>query len=202
MMWLRALAACVLMLAGCATAPAARAPALLILVSIDGFRTDYIDCGVTPTLSALAADGVHATAMRPDRHGIVNITMEDPAFPGALFRLSDRVESLNPHWWNGATPIWVSAEQHGVRTATIFWPGSEVEIHGVRPHEFAPFDQSISSDARVDRLLSWLDAPQAERPGFMTLYFDIVETEGHRFGPDSRELNAALRDVDAALARL
>ena len=70
-------------------------PAPLLLVSIDGFRADYLDRGLTPTLSALAEGGVRAeymrpsfpsltfpnhyaliTGMRPDHSGIVANTME------------------------------------------------------------------------------------------------------------------------------
>src|SRR4051812_3792052 len=90
-----------LLLAGCASAPAAGpAPVpLTILISIDGFRPDYLDRGVTPTLSGLAASGVRAsmrpsfpsktfpnhyalvTGLRPDRNGIVENTMVDDAIP-------------------------------------------------------------------------------------------------------------------------
>ena len=52
-------------LAACATAPPKTAPPpLTILISIDGFRPDYLDRGVTPMLSGLAKDGVRAS-MRP-----------------------------------------------------------------------------------------------------------------------------------------
>ena len=47
-----------------ATAAAEQRSPVTILVSIDGFRADYLDRGVTPVLSKLAADGVSA-AMRP-----------------------------------------------------------------------------------------------------------------------------------------
>lgn len=47
-----------------APAAAASQPPLTILISIDGFRPDYLDRGFTPNLSALAAKGVRA-AMRP-----------------------------------------------------------------------------------------------------------------------------------------
>lgn len=116
----------------------------LILVSIDGFRWDYLDRGVTPNLSALAASGVRATRMTPsfpsvtfpnhytlvtgrypDHHGIVNNTFEDAHLPG-VFRMSSKDEA----WWDEATPIWVAAERQGVATATEFWPGSEVAIPG------------------------------------------------------------------------
>jgi predicted AlkP superfamily pyrophosphatase or phosphodiesterase len=47
-----------------------------------------------------------------------------------------------------------------------------------------------------------LSLPEAERPRFATLYFDVVDTAGHRGGPDSEQLANALREVDAALAKL
>ena len=40
-----------------------------ILISIDGFRPDYLDRGVTPVLSRLAAEGARA-AMRPSFRGM------------------------------------------------------------------------------------------------------------------------------------
>ena len=49
-----------LMLAGCAHAPVAEEPATVILVSIDGFRADYLDRGLTPNIAALASRGVRA----------------------------------------------------------------------------------------------------------------------------------------------
>ena len=36
----------------------------------------------------------------------------------------------------------------------------------------------------------------------MTLYFEAVDTAGHRYGPDAPETAAAIEEVDAALARL
>jgi len=213
----------VLSLAACAEQPASlpiaaassvKAP--LILVSIDGFRWDYLNRGVLPNLSALAAGGVRAermlpsfpsitfpnhytlvTGLVPDHHGIVNNRFEDANLPG-VFRMTTKDEA----WWSQATPIWVTAEQQGVRTATEFWPGSEVAFHGVRPEHWEAFNQAKTSDERVDTLLGWLDAPVATRPQFLTLYFDIVDTAGHHHGPDSPELNASVATVDAAIGRL
>jgi predicted AlkP superfamily pyrophosphatase or phosphodiesterase len=76
-----------------------------------------------------------------------------------------------------------------------------VAIEGVRPSEWLPFDASMTPARRVRQLLRWLDLPGAQRPRFATLYFDQVDHAGHRHGPDSREVDAALREVDAALAR-
>ncbi|GAM99221.1 alkaline phosphodiesterase I [alpha proteobacterium U9-1i] len=195
-------------------------PAPLILVSIDGFRADYLNRGVTPTLSRLAAEGARAsmrpsfpsktfpnhytivTGLRPDHHGVINNRMEDPERPGVVFSLSDVAVTSDPIWWRDGVPIWVTAERQGVRTATMFWPGSDFELHGSRPSEWRAFDMGVPSEARVDTLLSWFDAPADEQPRFATLYFDIVDTAGHTYGPHAPETNAAVALADAAIMRL
>ena len=68
-----------------------------ILVSIDGFHPNYLERGLTPTLSRLAAEGTSAamrpsfptktfpnhwtlvTGLVPDNHGIIANRMEDAA---------------------------------------------------------------------------------------------------------------------------
>jgi predicted AlkP superfamily pyrophosphatase or phosphodiesterase len=202
-------------------ASAAERP-LTILISIDGFRADYLDRGVTPTLSALAARGARAgegmkpsfpsltypnhytlvTGLRPDHHGIVDNVMVDAARPGQTFRMGAKGIAWDRFWWDQATPIWVTAERAGIRTATMFWPGSDLDVQGVRPHDWRMFDKNVLAPARVDQVLAWVDLPPAERPGFITLYFDDVDTAGHYFGPDSPELSQAVTRVDAQIGRL
>lgn len=216
-----------LWLAGCAHAPPATpgpiaAERPVILIGIDGFHPSYLELGVTPNLSRLAREGAVAeggmrpsfpsvtfpnfytlaTGVHPDRHGLVANTMEDPALPGRTFRLSDRTEVMDRVWYDDAEPIWVTAERRGVRTATLFWPGSEAPVRGVRPSYWLPFEQSVPSAARVNMLLGWLTLPPAERPRLLTLYFDVVDTAGHRGGPGSPEVRAAAAEVDGAVGRL
>jgi predicted AlkP superfamily pyrophosphatase or phosphodiesterase len=47
-----------------------------------------------------------------------------------------------------------------------------------------------------------LDRPAAERPTFNTLYFSAVDTAGHKFGPESEKVRAAVKAVDASLGEL
>ncbi len=217
-------AAAALLFATLAPAAFAQAPPparpLTILISIDAFRPDYLDRGVTPTLSALAKDGAKAamrpsfpsktfpnhytlvTGLRPDEHGIVTNNMEDAAIPGVRFAMSNTQAVLDRRWWDGAEPIWVTAEKAKIPTGTLFWPGSEAAVHGVWPKKWAHFDQSFSSDLRVEMLLSWLDLKPADRPQLLTLYFDIVDEAGHHFGPDSPQVNAAAAEVDRAIGKL
>lgn len=197
----------------------ARAP-VTILVSIDGFRADYLDRGLTPNLSRLAAEGVRAamrpsyptktfpnhyalvTGLRPDRNGIVDNRMEDARRPGVTFTLGDPRQSLDPFWWDEAEPLWITAEHQHVRTATMFWPGSEVPFGDTRPSDWMRYDMNISEAQRVRAVIDWLRRPAAIRPRFITLYFDTVDTVGHRFGPDAPETNAAIAAVDARIGEL
>lgn len=197
-----------------AVAQAGKPP--LILISIDGFRADYLDRGVSPNLSALAAGGVRAermipafpsitfpnhytlvTGLYPDHHGIVNNTFEDPKLPG-VFKMSSKEDA----WWAEATPIWVTAERQGIVTGTMFWPGSETAHGGVRPRHWEPFNVAKPGMARVDTVLGWLDLPPAQRPAFLTLYFNIVDTNGHLFGPDTPQVNQAITVTDTAIGHL
>ncbi|RZJ38978.1 MAG: alkaline phosphatase family protein, partial [Brevundimonas sp.] len=75
-------------------------------------------------------------------------------------------------------------------------------VRGVRPDYWVPYEKSVPSNARVNILLAWLSLPEAERPRISTLYFDVVDTAGHSFGPDAPETMAAVVEVDTALKML
>lgn len=198
--------------------PAAEARPSVLLVSIDGFRADYLDLGLTPNLQRLADGGVRAqwmtpsypsltfpnhytlvTGLRPDHHGVVHNTMRDPVL--GKFRINDREAVGNGAWWGGE-PIWVTAENAGLPTAAMFWVGSEAPVAGVRPTRWSQFDADVGVDERIDRVLGWLAEPEDTRPRLATLYFEHLDSAGHRNGPHAPETLQALREMDAAIGRL
>jgi predicted AlkP superfamily pyrophosphatase or phosphodiesterase len=203
-------------LASCSTPPPAGKAGPLILISIDGFRWDYLQHHDAPTLKALAAGGVRAarlnpsfpsktfpnhytlvTGLYPQNHGIVANWFYDPA-DDARFDMG----KTEARWWQGGEPVWITAEKQGVRSACFFWPGSETEHDGVRPSLYQPFDKKLKAAERVDGLLAWLALPPEQRPRLATLYFDIVDDMGHRFGPLAPETAAGVKEADEAVARL
>jgi predicted AlkP superfamily pyrophosphatase or phosphodiesterase len=210
-----------ILLTGCAQMPrpvsstATNAP-VTILISIDGFRADYLARGITPRLSALAKTGATGvmrpsfpsvtfpnhytivTGKRPDSHGIVSNRFEDPAKPGMTFTMA----SAEPFWWAQAEPIWTTAEKAGKRTATMFWPGSNVDHEGVRPTDWHIYAEDNNHRQRVDSIIDWLRRPAPTRPQFLTVYFDSVDTAGHKFGPDDPRTNTVVAEVDAAIGLL
>jgi predicted AlkP superfamily pyrophosphatase or phosphodiesterase len=212
-----------LMICGLGSPSLAKPPAPpLIVISIDGFRADYFDRGLTPTLAALAGSGVHARAMRPsfpsvtdpnhytlmtglypDHHGIVDNTMVDPAMPGLAFGgPHGKGVDDDPRWWNEATPLWVTAQRSGIETASSLWPGDTAVIHGVAPTYLEAREPGPTMDQQVDVALGWLDLPPDKRPGLIRLHLDVVDAMGHVFGPDHRVLNNAISRADAVLGRL
>lgn len=190
---------------------------LTVLISIDGFKPEYLSKTNSPHLFQLAQQGATAegmlpvfpsvtfpnhysmvTGLYPDHHGIVNNSMKDGGISEA-FRLSSKSAVGNPAWWEDATPIWVSAQRNGLKTSTLFWPGTEAKIKGIQPNDWLPYDKNLSPQARSLKLLEWLNRPNETRADFATLYFEDVDSMGHRFGPKSSEVLSAVNVVDNAI---
>jgi predicted AlkP superfamily pyrophosphatase or phosphodiesterase len=209
-------------LVGCAPRPSGTregsAPPPVILVSIDGFRPDYLGRGNSPTLDSIAEAGVRAewmepsfpsktfpnhytivTGLRPDHHGIIANNIRDSAL--GRFSMGDRDAVRDARWWGGE-PIWATLAKAGGVAAPIFWPGSEAPIGGALPAIWEAFDEDVSPNDRVDNLLALLERSGAMRPEFLTLYTSVVDHAGHTFGPTSSELANAVSVADAMVARL
>lgn len=190
---------------------------LLVLISLDGFQADLFTTADVPHLRALAARGIRSeglippfpsktfpshytivTGLYPERHGIVGNSMADAAI-GERFTMSAPT-AKDPRWWAGE-PVWATAKRQGLRSASMFWPGSEVPGPG-QPDEWHAYDGNVPNAERVRRVLEWAGRPAATRPAVITLYFSDVDTAGHDFGPDSPELRAAASSVDRAIGDL
>jgi len=139
------------------------------------------------------------TGLLPAHHGIVANRMRDPG--GARFRYSDSAAVRQSMWWGGE-PVWVTAEQQVVRSATFFWPGSEAEIKGRRPTFSKAYDEAVPAADRVDTVLAWLTRPDSLPTRFVALYFSTVDHAGHDYGPHAPETRAAVLALDSAMGRL
>jgi predicted AlkP superfamily pyrophosphatase or phosphodiesterase len=189
----------------------------VILISLDGFRYDYLDKFGSPTLNRVAKQGVRAkwmipafptktfpnhytiaTGLYPANHGIVENSVFDF---GTVFSMSKRGEVENPRWWGGE-PIWVTAEKQGQIAASYFFVGSETVIAGDQPTFWRRYDGGVPPQMRVDKVLGWLDLPLEKRPTMITLYFSDVDDAGHAYSPDAEETKYAVWNVDGYVERL
>uniref|UniRef100_A0A671UV46 Ectonucleotide pyrophosphatase/phosphodiesterase 1 n=1 Tax=Sparus aurata TaxID=8175 RepID=A0A671UV46_SPAAU len=192
----------------------------LILVSLDGFRAEYLKdhSSHLPVINKLRNTGTTTPYMRPvyptktfpnhysivtglypESHGIVDNKMYDVT-QDAFFSLKTD-EKLNPKWYQGE-PVWITAMRQKLKTGTFFWPGSDVAINGTHPDYYMVYDKSITFEKRVSKLFEWLKLPQGQRPDFYTLYLDEPDSSGHRYGPASTQVVEALENVDRILGTL
>ncbi|MGD9563903.1 MAG: ectonucleotide pyrophosphatase/phosphodiesterase [Pyrinomonadaceae bacterium] len=207
---------CLSAAAGGQSRPADLKPTV-ILISLDGFRYDYLDKYAPPTLRAMARDGVRAkwmtpsfptktfpnhytiaTGLYPQNHGIVGNNVYDF---GTVFTMSNLDEVTDPRWWGGE-PIWVTAEKQGQRAASYFFVGTGTRIEGTLPSIYRHYNGRVPNIMRVDKVLGWLDLPADKRPTMISTYFSTTDDVGHEFGPDSEETRYAVLEVDGYLARL
>ena len=191
----------------------------VILISLDGFRPDYLKRGLTPMLDRLAVQGATTAAMRPSfpsktfpnhytlvtgmypgRHGIVSNRFYDEVLRDTFVN-TDSLKVRESKWFGGE-PVWVTAERQGMLTATYFWPGSEARIKGIQPSDFRYFQAGLDPAVQVDQALAWLQRPAATRPHLIAMYFGFVDVAGHRFGPQSAQVDSALVRADRVIARL
>ncbi len=189
----------------------------VILISLDGFRYDYLDKYQPATLSALAKEGVRAkwmipsfptktfpnhytiaTGLYPEHHGIVENNVYDF---GEVFKMDDLDKVRDPKWWWGE-PIWVTAEKQGQRAASYFFVGTEAKIDDVYPTYWRNYNGKVPNSMRVDKVLGWLDQPVDKRPTMLSMYFSTTDDVGHEFGPDSEEIKYAVLEVDSYIKRL
>uniref|UniRef100_A0A7V2ZIR2 Alkaline phosphatase family protein n=1 Tax=Ignavibacterium album TaxID=591197 RepID=A0A7V2ZIR2_9BACT len=190
-----------------------------ILISFDGFRWDYTSRGLTPNFDYIEKHGVKAlslkpsfpsitfpnhisivTGMYPQNHGVFANTMYDPV-TNKIYQLRDPDEVMNAYWYKGEM-IWETARRQGVKTASYFWPGSEMNIDYRRPDYYEKYEHNRDYLARLNGVINWLKLPYSERPKFITLYYDLTDSEGHRYGPNSPQVNAAISRLDSLIGIL
>ena len=208
-----------------ANSAAAQKAHYVVLVSLDGFRWDYAAREKATHLLALGRQGVWApqgmlpsypsltfpnhfsivTGLYPEHHGLVANSFYDET-KQARYGISDAKAVTDGTWYAGV-PLWSLAESQGMRTACLFWPGSEAEIAGYRPSWYARFDGKTEGtdavqQARIDDAVALLRMPAESRPHLITIYYSEPDHEGHEFGPDAPETRVAVEKMDGMVGKL
>jgi predicted AlkP superfamily pyrophosphatase or phosphodiesterase len=198
-----------------------------ILISLDGFRADFLNRGLTPRLNAFIAEGVSpvymlpsfpsvtfpnhytlVTGLYPESHGVVGNSFWDEELQEEFFYT--KPSAMQSKWWGGE-PIWVTAEKQGIRSAIHMWPGSEAHIMAVEPAFIDKYYGKEPLANKVTRILELLDKPGQEnqlaavmdmRPQLIAAYVPNVDSDGHLYGPNSTEIRATISGVDNMLEHI
>lgn len=197
----------------------AREDRTVILLSWDGTHPSYITPTDAPTLTALGRRGARTESLVPifpsstfpchatlatgctaDRHGIVSNQFRDAR--RGEFNFS------NDSAWLDCEPLWVASEKAGLKSAVLLWPSSGSPWQGVfQSYVLKPPSTQVEdllklpAWPRFEQMIEWLSLPDAERPRLIMAWFPDIDTQGHKFGPDSREVRTAVRRYDKLLKK-
>ncbi|XP_026511692.1 ectonucleotide pyrophosphatase/phosphodiesterase family member 5 [Terrapene carolina triunguis] len=189
----------------------------VLLLSFDGFRWDYIYKFPTPNFHYIMKNGAHVkqvtnvfitktypnhytmvTGLYAESHGIVANEMYDPVL-NKTFSLNS-MNIYNSKFWEEACPIWVTNQMEGHRTGAAMWPGTDVKIHGVFPTHYMFYNESVSFEDRVDKLIDWFTSE--ESINFGLLYWEQPDAMGHVLGPENPLMGAVISEIDDKLGYL
>ncbi|MCI2284203.1 ectonucleotide pyrophosphatase/phosphodiesterase [Colwellia sp. MSW7] len=209
----RFISACFFVLFFCSSARSETTPPVIVLLSIDGFAYEYIHKHQPPNILALSKLGISAklasvypsktfpnhlsiiTGKYPIHHGITNNAFYSPEI-GQHYKLGAGKKNAA---WLKADPLWTVAEQQGLKTAVYFWP--ESEALGKQPTYNIPFNTKDSNQKRFDQILQWLALPDEQRPRLIVSYFSTVDSAGHTYGPNSKEVEQSVQEIDSLIGK-
>ena len=190
-----------------------------VIISLDGLRWDYLDTYDVPFMNQLAREGVKAvmqpsfpsktfpnhytlaTGLTPDHHGIIANIFWDRE-KGVEYSLSNKETRADSHYYGG-DPVWLTAKHQGVKTATVFWVGSDVAVKGEYPTYWRDYQtEQLDFESRVDEIIRLLSLPEQDRPHLVMAYFEEPDRSGHDNGPMHRNTRLAVENMDLLLSKL
>jgi predicted AlkP superfamily pyrophosphatase or phosphodiesterase len=198
---------------------AAQKKPYVILISIDGLRSDFVDKYNAKSLQAYGKSGVVAnymtsafpsltfpnhysivTGLYPAHHGLVDNTFFDEK-ANATYTMSNKKMVADPYWYGG-TPLWVLAEKQQMVTASFYWVASEAPIGNTKPSYYYNYNDKIKIEKRIAKIKEWLSLPEKTRPHLITFYMPEVDDAAHNYGPDSKQAEAAVQYVDDVIKQM
>ena len=186
----------------------------VLLISFDGFRSEYLDWYPTPHMDKFITKGVKseglvpvfvsktfpnhyslATGLYVENHGLIGNQFYDHIFD-EQYSLKDREKVEDPKFYEGE-PIWVTAEKQGIKTASYFWVGTEAPIKNTYPRKWKKYEHNFPFESRIDSVVSWFSMPKNKRPQLCMLYFHEPDATGHDTGPRSKETALMVSKMDS-----
>ncbi|KRZ70823.1 Ectonucleotide pyrophosphatase/phosphodiesterase family member 5, partial [Trichinella papuae] len=192
-------------------------PPLLLLVSYDGFRWDYLEKSKNlVSFQWLLQHGVHATnglvntyitvtapnhygivtGLYEESHGIVANRFFDPTMNKSFNYFVD-TSSTDAAFFSGI-PLWqLNDDAAGLnhRSGCMMWVGCDVPINGKHPTHYMSYNESADWVSRVQKLISWF-TDEKDPINFGLLYIEEPDKIGHEVGPDSPKISQMVERLD------
>jgi hypothetical protein len=189
---------------------------VVLWVSLDGVRPDYLDRAKLPFLHRLMREGAfskhlvpvfpsltfpshvsQATGVPVAQHGITANAFYDKKSRRILRYVNDSAMLRS-------TAIWNVASGQNRRTLVHDWPLSYAQSGDDRAAYFNDkYEDKLTDEQRCIRLLeAYHNDTDASPLQLLMLYLPQVDKDGHTYGPDSPEAIAAMEQTDALLGAL
>lgn len=194
---------------------------LMLLVSFDGFRWDYLHKYNLTNFNYLKSIGSHAefiynsfatvtfpnhwtlvTGMYEETHGIIQNEMYDKDLKKEFNHMSNESQTREWYGQNKLTePIWISNQRAGGgRKSAAEWVGAGVSFND-QSALYIPYNNSKPYNDLIDEFIT-LFTRDEEPINFGALYFDEPDHTGHLFGPYSNQMEQKLYSLDKTLGYL
>ncbi|MGH7177085.1 MAG: alkaline phosphatase family protein [Tepidisphaeraceae bacterium] len=204
---------CLLVLIGCAARPAPQRT-VVVWVSVDGLRGDYVERADLSFLKGLAREGAFTTRLVPVFpsltfsshasqitgatvlvHGVPSNSFFDER-TGKSYSFPDEAALFQ------CDPLWVTCAKQHVRSAVIDWPMSFNQPAPFRADYFnLKYDKDATDAQRLSQLIRvWQQDCRSPPLRLLIGYVHRPDTVAHKYGPDSAETMDAVRETDALLA--
>ncbi|XP_013382373.1 ectonucleotide pyrophosphatase/phosphodiesterase family member 6-like [Lingula anatina] len=187
----------------------------LLVFLLDGFRWDYDDLPGLRGFPRIKEKGASATYLRPvfpsssypnyqslvtglyvESHGLLGNYVYDPKY-AEYFRMGRYPAQYESLWWEGGEPVWITAEKQGRSSYLYFWPGCEVSVGGLRPTFCLPYTTMPHLGDLDVAIKESLRLFQNESADFIGIYVELPDKFGHKFGPDTQEVQELVYQLDA-----
>lgn len=197
----------------------------LFMILLDGFKWDYLSKfqpGELKGFEKLKEKGAYAerfipefpslsfvnyysiaTGLHPESHGIIDNFMYDTKYK-TEFLIGENTDQYHPYWWDDGEPVWITAKKQGLRSYFWYWCGCEVEIRGYRPDYCIEYltSPNPSFENFTKALTEAVEILRNESSDIVGVYLEQVDHWGHVSGPNSEDVKAKIRLVDAQLLRI
>ncbi|XP_076437444.1 glycerophosphocholine cholinephosphodiesterase ENPP6-like [Babylonia areolata] len=194
----------------------------LFIIMLDGFRHDYLEQGdfqfpgfkkvmergakpeyLVPDFPTMSfpdyyslMTGLHTKGQRAKENFLFDAARKEPFLQGS------NPEQAHAHWWERGEPLWVTAEKQNRTCALYHWPGCEVEIRGARPTFCRPYSGVPSMDDFRNDIIKGLAQFQYLEADVVGIYFEMIDSLGHQYGPSSPRIKQVIGDLDPLMGYL
>ncbi|HRQ87767.1 MAG TPA: alkaline phosphatase family protein [Bacteroidia bacterium] len=189
--------------------------AVVVWISIPGFRGDYLEKSETTFLKKLAEEGAATNKMRPSFPCLTfpaHATMATGTTPDKHGIVADRIRTAAGEVQDSPTdsalllaePIWTTATRQGVKTLVHDWPLSQNQTGEHKAAYFLDaYDPESTDEVRLNKALEQWRADSKDagdnKLRLVMLRLDDIFRQGRIHGPRASDTFAAVGATDKLL---